>query len=298
MRAEPDAASEQVSEALPGEPLTVAEQRNGWARVETAYDYSGWVEASALGGDPDACWLQPTASDPVVRVELERVIEEERERLKRYQSRFRHSSAAGIGSKAVLLVDDGLATGATTEAAVRSAWKHGARSVIVAAPVGSTHAIQRIERVADAVEVMWVDPEFEAVGRYYESFPQTTDEEVIGCLERAAASAPRPPAATAAADDPPALSEEVEPGAGQVRLAGYLAHPRLGAVTAPTLLIVGGHDDVVLDLNRRAQAGLRCENQLAVVPGATHLFEEPGPLAAAALARDWFVSHLATTAIR
>jgi len=87
---------------------------------------------------------------------------------------------------------------------------------------------------------------------------------------------------------------------GEVRLAGYLARPRLGAVTAPTLLIVGGHDDVVLDLNRRAQAqaGLRCENQLAVVPGATHLFEEPGPLAAAALARDWFVSHLATTAIR
>ena len=90
----------------------------------------------------------------------------------------------------------------------------------------------------------------------------------------------------------------MEPDAGQVQLVGYLARPRLGAVTAPTLLIVGGHDDVVLDLKRRAQAGLRCENQLAVVPGATHLFEEPGPLAAAALARDWFVSHLATTAIR
>jgi putative phosphoribosyl transferase len=71
-----------------------------------------------------------------------------------------------------------------------------------------------------------------------------------------------------------------------------LARPRLAAVTAPTLLIVGGHDEVVLDLNRRAQAGLRCENQLAVVPGATHLFEEPGTLdAAAALARDWFTSH-------
>jgi putative phosphoribosyl transferase len=65
------------------------------------------------------------------------------------------------------------------------------------------------------------------------------------------------------------------------------------AVTAPTLLIVGGHDDVVLDLNRQAQAELRCENHLAVVPGATHLFEQPGTLAAAAaLARDWFVSHM------
>ena len=74
-----------------------------------------------------------------------------------------------------------------------------------------------------------------------------------------------------------------------------LARTRLGEVTAATLLIVGGSDDVVLDLNRRAQALLRCENHLAVVPGATHLFEEPGALdAAAALARDWFISHMAT----
>ena len=73
-----------------------------------------------------------------------------------------------------------------------------------------------------------------------------------------------------------------------------LARPRLAAVTAPTLLIVGGHDQVVLDLNRRAQAELRCENDLTVVPGATHLFEEPGTLdTAAELARDWFKSHLA-----
>jgi putative phosphoribosyl transferase len=51
---------------------------------------------------------------------------------------------------------------------------------------------------------------------------------------------------------------------------------------------------VVLDLNRRAQAELRCENQLAAVPGASHLFEEPGTLnMAAGLARDWFISHLA-----
>jgi putative phosphoribosyl transferase len=64
-------------------------------------------------------------------------------------------------------------------------------------------------------------------------------------------------------------------------------------VRAPTLLIVGGDDDVVLGLNRRAQAELRCPNQLAVVPGATHLFEEPGTLAAAAsLARDWFAAHM------
>jgi putative phosphoribosyl transferase len=53
---------------------------------------------------------------------------------------------------------------------------------------------------------------------------------------------------------------------------------------------------VVLDLNHRAQAQLRCESQLAVVPGATHLFEEPGTLRAAAeLARDWFTGHLSPT---
>ena len=96
-----------------------------------------------------------------------------------------------------------------------------------------------------------------------------------------------------------ALWAAAEPGADVAAVVSRggrpdLARPRLAAVTAPTLLIVGGHDDVVLDLNRRAQAGLRCENQLAVVPGATHLFEEPGTLdAAAALARDWFLSHMA-----
>jgi putative phosphoribosyl transferase len=73
-----------------------------------------------------------------------------------------------------------------------------------------------------------------------------------------------------------------------------LAAPRLAMVTAPTLLIVGGDDDVVLDLNRRAQAQLqRCENHLIVIPGATHLFEEPGTLQAAAeVACDWFTRHL------
>ncbi len=73
-----------------------------------------------------------------------------------------------------------------------------------------------------------------------------------------------------------------------------LAIPRLPLVRAPTLLIVGGLDDVVLGMNREAQQHLRCENQLAVVPGASHLFEEPGTLEqAAGLARDWFTRYLA-----
>jgi putative phosphoribosyl transferase len=72
-----------------------------------------------------------------------------------------------------------------------------------------------------------------------------------------------------------------------------LAAPQLGAVRAATLLIVGGLDDQVLALNVAAQARLRADNQLAVVPGAGHLFAEPGALERVAeLARDWFASHL------
>jgi putative phosphoribosyl transferase len=72
-----------------------------------------------------------------------------------------------------------------------------------------------------------------------------------------------------------------------------LAGPQLAQVTAPTLLIVGSADEAVLELNRRAQAELHCPSRLAVVEGATHLFEEPGTLAdAAILARDWFARYL------
>lgn len=72
-----------------------------------------------------------------------------------------------------------------------------------------------------------------------------------------------------------------------------LALPWLDRVRAPTLLVVGGEDHEVLRLNRLALRSLRCNARLEVVPGATHLFEEPGTLeAAAGLAADWFGQHL------
>jgi putative phosphoribosyl transferase len=72
-----------------------------------------------------------------------------------------------------------------------------------------------------------------------------------------------------------------------------LAGDSLGAVRAPTLLIVGGRDEVVLGLNQQALDELRCDKTLEIVPGATHLFEEPGALqAVGALARSWFLDHL------
>jgi dienelactone hydrolase len=77
---------------------------------------------------------------------------------------------------------------------------------------------------------------------------------------------------------------------GRPDLAGEVA---LRRVTAPTLLIVGGADYGVIELNQQADALLNCEKKLTLIPGATHLFEEPGTLQQAALsAADWFAQHL------
>jgi len=73
-----------------------------------------------------------------------------------------------------------------------------------------------------------------------------------------------------------------------------LAGKALPKVQAPTLLIVGGRDDFVIELNEQARDQMRCEVKLEIVPGATHLFEEPGALERVAeLASDWFLLHVA-----
>ena len=72
-----------------------------------------------------------------------------------------------------------------------------------------------------------------------------------------------------------------------------LAGDALPKVQAPTLLIVGGNDDIVIELNEMARDRMRCEVKLEIVPGATHLFEEPGALEQVAkLASEWFVNHI------
>jgi len=65
LRAEPRDDAEQVTQAMPGEPVAVEQERDGWARVRTAYDYPGWVRASELDGEADPGWLEPRAADPV-----------------------------------------------------------------------------------------------------------------------------------------------------------------------------------------------------------------------------------------
>ena len=122
--------------------------------------------------------------NPIIRAELNEIIEEEKQRLLAYQSRF-HNQPPNLAGRTVLLVDDGLATGATTEAAILSAKGQNAQKVFVAAPVASTHAVERLKPVADDVLALWVDPDFDAVGRYYDVFSQTTDEEVLGLLKAA-----------------------------------------------------------------------------------------------------------------
>jgi putative phosphoribosyl transferase len=95
-------------------------------------------------------------------------------------------------------------------------------------------------------------------------------------------------ALVAAAERPHVVGAVVSRG-GRPDLAG----PALARVRASTLLIVGGNDFSVIELNRAAFAQLHCEKQLMIIPGATHLFEEPGALdEVARLARAWFERHL------
>lgn len=128
------------------------------------------------------------------------------------------------------------------------------------------------ERVAEALDAL--APRCEAAGLRFGLFGASTG---------AAA------ALVAAAERPRQIGAIVSRG-GRPDLAG----DRLARVDAPTLLIVGGRDSEVLQLNRVALRALRCRKRLEVVPGATHLFEEPGTLDAAAhLAAAWFANHLA-----
>ncbi|NBM18596.1 phosphoribosyltransferase family protein [Streptomyces sp. GC420] len=335
----------------------------------------------------------------------ERAVLEQRARLYRGDQ-----EPLALVGRTVVVVDDGVATGATARAACRTARARGAARIVLAVPVAPWDFAERLGTEADELVCLHTPRDFFAVGQFYADFAQVSDEEVIDCLARAAGR----PQAAAAGTVPE--DREVDVMAGAVRLRGRLtvpegasgivmfahgsgssrhsprnrfvaaglnraglgtllfdllteeeetdranvfdtgllagrladatdwlgeqpeveglatgyfgastgaaaalgaaaeegaqiaavvsrggrpdlAWPWLPSVTAPTLLIVGGQDRAVLDVNRDAAARLRCEKHLAVVPGATHLFEEPGALeAVTALARDWFADHMAPAA--
>jgi putative phosphoribosyl transferase len=122
-------------------------------------------------------------ADPCIQAELAAVIHEEGERLREYQHKFHRGTPPEFDGKSVLIVDDGLATGATIEAAGLAVRKMGAKKIIVAAPAASADAVERVGRVADDVIVLLMDPNFVAVGCYYQTFPQTSTGEVLELLD-------------------------------------------------------------------------------------------------------------------
>jgi putative phosphoribosyl transferase len=362
--------------------------------------------------------------DDVVRVadvsasELATVEARERAELQRRTHQFRGDRPLiTLAGRTAVIVDDGIATGSTARAACRVARAQGAARLVIAVPVAPPGWQARIGSDADEYVCLDTPSSFFAIGQFYADFSQTSDNEVVTCLEQAAGRMLAMTAEGGAVgnDPPPPPGEEVKVQAGAVRLGGHVSLPeqpvglvvfahgsgsgrhsprnryvatvlnqarlgtllfdlltveeehdranvfnicllarrlvdvtcwlraqpnvsglpvgffgastgagaalwaaaephsdiaavvsrggrpdlavsRLALVTAPTLLIVGGRDELVLDLNRQARSRLRCENRLTVIPRATHLFEEPGTLhAAAALARDWFTSHMAPT---
>jgi putative phosphoribosyl transferase len=324
---------------------------------------------------------------------------DERRELERRSKRFRGDRPrVPLKGKTAVIVDDGIATGATARAACEVARAQGAEHIVLAVPVAPPDTVRSLSRVTDEVVVVEQPAWLSSIGQWYDDFRQTSDEEVVALLDEAAArqvatedvriksggvelpGSLTVPAAAAgivvfahgsgssrlsprnvqvaealqamglgtllfdlltedeAADRQnvfdiellagrmvgaigwtrshyvtgdlavglfgastgaaAALWASTEPGVnvGAIVSRGGrpdLAAPRLPEVTAPTLLIVGSLDHVVLGLNREAQSAMRCETELSIVDGATHLFEEPGTLeTVSARAASWFDRHL------
>ncbi len=115
--------------------------------------------------------------------DVDRVTQEESAELTRRESRYRAGRPSlDLNGRVALLVDDGLATGATAAVAVEVARQLGAARTVLAAPVGSTEAIDWLRTLADEVVCPLVPDEFGAVSRFYSDFPQTSDDEVVALL--------------------------------------------------------------------------------------------------------------------
>jgi len=340
------------------------------------------------------------ASTGLDRADVDAVADRQRREVLRRAELFRAGRAAvPVRGKVAVVVDDGIATGATARAACHVARAMGASRVVLAVPVAAADSVRALRADCDELVTVQAPERLHAVGEWYADFAQTSDEEVNRLLHEALGGggldedvqittgrvclsghltvpggakgvvvfvhgsgssrhSPRNQQVARALNDVGlatllfdllTLHEELnranvfdikllaarlvgvtswahqQPGLQDLRIGYFgastgaaaalwaaadpavgvaavvsrggrpdLARERLPLVGVPTLLVVGGEDDLVLELNRAAQDELTCENRLAVVPGASHLFEEPGALEQVAqLAAGWFSAHLA-----
>jgi predicted phosphoribosyltransferase len=135
----------------------------------------------------DVLYVLPDAQSIV-----EMVTAIEREELKRRERDYRSDRPAPeVRERTVILVDDGLATGATMRAAAAALRQQGAAKIIVAVPVGAPSTCPEIRSVADEVVCLQTPGSFMGVGQYYEDFSQTTDEEVRDLLAASASNKPK-----------------------------------------------------------------------------------------------------------
>ena len=126
---------------------------------------------------------QAEAEIPGLKRLLEPVLAQERRELARREAAYRRGrQALDVAGRTVILVDDGIATGATIEAAAVALHAMNARSIVIAVPVAPPEATRRLARHADRIVCLEQPADFMAVGQYYEEFPQLTDAEVVRLL--------------------------------------------------------------------------------------------------------------------
>lgn len=119
----------------------------------------------------------------ISKAELKRLIQKTKEEIDRRLKVYRgNRPSLELKEKTVILVDDGVATGSTMQAAIHSAQKKGAVHIVVAVPVGAPDSLRQLKQQCDELFCLYTPENFGAVGRFYKQFDQTTDEEVKTCL--------------------------------------------------------------------------------------------------------------------
>jgi predicted phosphoribosyltransferase len=144
-----------------------------------------WAPEVAFGalGPTGVQVLNEQVSSRLTPAEIEMVLRQEAAELVRREQIFRSDRPPlDLTGHDALVIDDGLATGATARAAVEVARRLGAARVVLAVPVGSAQAVHHLREVADEVVCPWVPHHFDAVSRFYKSFPQVSDGEVVALL--------------------------------------------------------------------------------------------------------------------